>query len=145
MTQLQTNTTYQQHGVVAPAIDVDSASWWQALAEKRFELPRCTTCGNFFFPPGPRCPGCGSDQVLLDRAPTGGRIYSWIVVHYPQDPAFTDDVPYTVVAVQLDAGPRLFGRLLSGGPARDLRVVAQAYPVTDTTLLGFDADPATST
>lgn len=143
MTHLQTNTAYQQSGVVSPAIDVDSASWWQTLAEARFELPRCTACGAFFFPPGPRCPGCGGDEVILDSAPTGGRIYSWIVVHYPQDPAFADDVPYTVVAVHLDAGPRLFGRLLSGNPERDLRVVAQAYHVAETTLLGFDRELAT--
>lgn len=142
MTQLQSNAAYLQHGVVAPAIDVDSASWWEALGEHRFELPRCNACRDFFFPPGPRCPVCGSDQVGLDSAPTGGQIYSWIVVHYPQDPAFTDDVPYTVVAVQLDAGPRLFGRLLYGAPTRDRRVVAQAYPVGESTLLGFDAGPA---
>jgi uncharacterized protein len=138
MTKLPQNISYRQHGVVAPDTDPDSAAWWSAVERGEFLLPSCTACGGYYFPPGPRCPSCGSSELALHDAPLTGRIYSWIVVHYPQDPAFAEDVPYTIVAVHLDAGPRMFGRLLSGEPGSGLRVEARAYRSGEVPLVGFD-------
>jgi len=138
MTQLETDSSYVQRGVVRPDVDPDSAAWWRAVADGRFLLPFCAACERFNFPPGPQCDACGNGNVTLTDAPTGGRLYSWIVVHHAQDPAFVDDTPYTVVAVALDAGPRLFGRLLSGTPEADMRVRAKTYHAGDTVLVGFD-------
>jgi len=39
------------------------------------------------------------------RSPAG-EIYSFIVVHRPQHPAFFEDVPYNVVIVELEEGIR---------------------------------------
>jgi hypothetical protein len=138
MTKLPLDINYQQRGVVTPDRDPDSAPWWSAVERGEFLLPSCTACNRFYFPPGPRCPSCGNSETELRDAPTTGCIYSWVVVHYPQDPAFTEDVPYTVVAVQLDAGPRMFGRLLSGEPGSGLRVEAKAYRIGQVSLVGFD-------
>ena len=36
-----------------------------------------------------------------------GRLYTWTVVHRAMHPAFMGDVPYAVVVVELDEGPRI--------------------------------------
>ena len=38
-----------------------------------------------------------------------GTVYSWVVVHQSQHPAFNPDTPYNVVIVELEEGPRLHG------------------------------------
>jgi uncharacterized OB-fold protein len=60
-------------------------------------------------------------------------------VHVSPHVAFTDAVPYTVVAAELDEGVRIFGRLL--GPRAEIgagmRVSATFYESGSDTLLGF--------
>jgi uncharacterized OB-fold protein len=42
---------------------------------------------------------------------TRGSVYSWVVTHVPFDESLTDQVPYVVATVELQAGPRIFARL----------------------------------
>jgi uncharacterized OB-fold protein len=129
-----------QHGFVAPEPDPDTAWWWKALAEDRLELPRCLACGDAFFPPQPACPRCGSLEWERILAAGTGTLYSWIVAHTPFDPRFAEDVPYTLVAVDLAEGARLVGRF-SGEPA-DLQAGAAlrafVYRVEGQALVGFE-------
>jgi uncharacterized OB-fold protein len=128
---------YRQVGYVATNSDPDSAAWWQHLARGEFVLPMCRICGRFSFPPGPRCPFCASAELALSAAPVDGQIYSWIVVHRALHPAFDADVPYTIVAVTMNCGPRIFGRLIDGDPAAGLPVEAITYQGGPQRLLGF--------
>ncbi len=41
-------------------------------------------------------------------------MHSWTVAHHAYHPAFKSDLPYTLVTVDLEEGPRALGRL---GPA----------------------------
>ncbi len=131
-------TCIAQHGVLQPLADEDSRWWWEGIAQQRLLLPRCTKCARYFFPPQPTCPYCGSSQWEPIEASGHGRVYSWVVVHVPLDPAFQRDVPYTIAAVELDEGPRVFGRvndealISEGAPAQ-----AIFYTVDDVPLLGF--------
>jgi uncharacterized protein len=104
-------------GVIRPEVDADSAWWWEALAAGRLLLPRCERCATCFFPPMATCPHCGSTALTRLEATGRGMVYSWVVVHIALDPAFAGDVPYTVVAADLEEGPRLFGRLRDDRPA----------------------------
>jgi uncharacterized protein len=73
-----------------------------------------------------------------------GKIYSWVTVHRALDPVFADDVPYTIVAVDLTEGPRMFGRLCGENsvPKAELEVIARVYEVRGQRLVGFaPADP----
>jgi uncharacterized OB-fold protein len=135
-----------QRGAVAPRVDPDSAGWWEALAGGRLAVPVCSSCGRTWFPPAPSCPHCGfpSNGSLRDTAGRG-RIYSWIVVHRAYDPAFKEDVPYTIVVVDLDDGPRIIGRLFDvkhDDVKADLPVQARRYEVSGQPLLGFGPAPA---
>jgi uncharacterized OB-fold protein len=128
---------YIQHGEVTPDVDLDSRDWWAAVSAGRFLLPACGECGYRWFPPTPRCPRCASASVRLESASPRGSIYSWIVVHRALDEAFLADTPYTVVAVDLEDGARMFGRLLDGEPAPGRAVEARSYIVGTSALLGF--------
>lgn len=88
------------------------APFFAATAEGRLTVQRCAACGYLRWPPGPMCPQCqtiGNDWV--DVRPTG-TLYSYATYHRALNPVFTDAVPYTVGLVELDDGPRMYGRLI---------------------------------
>jgi uncharacterized OB-fold protein len=50
-----------------------------------------------------------------------GKVYTWIVVHRPQHPAFFEDVPYNVAIVELEEGPRMHSRIV-GCPNQSIAI-----------------------
>jgi uncharacterized OB-fold protein len=124
---------------IAPEIDADSARFWEALERDELLVPLCGSCGRRFFPPMPSCPHCGARNVTLEPATGRGRVYSWVTVHMALDATFGDDVPYTIVAVELDEGARMIGRLVGdGGPlASDVPLELAPYRVDGQVLPGF--------
>ena len=138
MTPIVTGDVVGQRATVTPETDPNTQWWWDALARGEFRVPHCTSCDGSFFPPMPACPHCGSTAVDHRRSTGDGTIYSWITVHLAQDPAFVDETPYTVVAVHLPEGARLFGRIAEGKLADGMPVRAVPYQVGGTTLLGFE-------
>ena len=133
---------YRQHGFLLPSIDADSQEWWKALLRHELILHRCQECGRASFPPSPGCPYCGSASFTWIEASGRGTVYSWVVVNLALHPAFTEDAPYTIVAVDLEEGPRIFGRLLPGvEPSAGMPLRARFYPVNDSVLVGFEPLP----
>jgi uncharacterized OB-fold protein len=129
-------TAYQ---ALAPEQDADSAPFWAALAEGRLLVVRCSTCRTCSFPPMPGCPRCGSDAVAHIQVSGEGRVYSWVTIHVALHPAFADEVPYTIVAVELAEGARMLGRLLGDGTEMraDLPVEFAPYRAGEHVLPGF--------
>jgi len=88
--------------------------YFGALAEGRFEIPRCLSCGRHHFYPRVCCPHCGS-QDLQWVAPTGhGTVYSVTIVRRAEG-------DYTVVLVDLEEGPRLMSRVVDM-PVEQVRI-----------------------
>jgi uncharacterized OB-fold protein len=106
-----------------PRPDRDTAPFWEAQRNHELRLQRCSGCGTFRFPVTPLCPACRSFD--FDWAPCSGRgtIYSYTVVHHQTHPAFP--VPYTIVLVELEEGPRLIGQL-HGAPGAAISIDALA-------------------
>ena len=103
-----------------------------AAGELRFQ--RCTACSTWRHPPRVRCAVCGSDAWEWALASGRGRIYSWTITHRPIDPGFADELPYAVLVVEMDEGPRLVGNLRDLAPADlalDLVVEVVFEPVAD--------------
>ncbi len=129
-----------QVGFVRPEIEVGSEWWWDALADGRLMLPRCANCGRCSFPPMPSCPHCAGTAFERIDASGRGSVYSWVVARYALDPAFSADVPYALVVVDLEEGARAVGRLF--GEFIRIRagseVKAVRYAVQGSTLLGFE-------
>lgn len=99
----------------------DSASFWAAAAEGRLVFQKCGECGHVQFPPRHMCAKCWSASVA-DVPSTGeGVIESVTVVRRAPVAAFRNEVPYVVVSVILDDGPRMITNLL-GDDALDAAI-----------------------
>jgi uncharacterized OB-fold protein len=89
-----------------PFPDVDSEPFWQATAEGRLRLCRCTECRHWIQPPLERCPICEGPTGFED-ASGEGRLYSYTVVRRAAVPGYQERVPYVVGLVELDEQPGL--------------------------------------
>jgi uncharacterized protein len=90
-----------------PTPDDFTRTWWDAAAEGRLLLVRCSDCGRAHFYPRPFCPRCGSDKVSWEIASGLATLYSWSVVHRNDLPPFNEQVPYVAAVVELAEGPRM--------------------------------------
>jgi uncharacterized OB-fold protein len=104
-----------------PRITPDSEPFWNALRERKLVLPWCLECKRPHLPPGPVCPFCFSERLEWRQASGRGRISTWTVVHKAWFPAFSEDIPYNVVQIELEEGPRLTANVV-GLPNERLKV-----------------------
>lgn len=110
-----------------PRISPDNEPFWKACREHRLVLPFCQECGKPHLPPGPVCPHCFSDELDWRQASGKGTVSTWVVVHKVWFPAFEHDVPYNVVQVELDEGPRLTAKMI--GTDNDAIAVGQRVEI----------------
>jgi uncharacterized OB-fold protein len=97
---------------VLPVVDDrDTGGFFQAAAEGRLTVRRCTGCDAVLHMPVSYCRHCGSTEGRWDEVAPTGRVYSYTVVTHQVHPDFA--VPYTVVLIELDDVPeaRLVGRI----------------------------------
>jgi uncharacterized OB-fold protein len=102
-----------------PAITRDNAFWFEGAKQHRLLIQRCTKCKVLRHPPRPRCDKCGSYEWDTVEASGRGSVYSFVVMHYPQVPAF--DYPLPIGLVELDEGTRLVADLV-GVDRADVKV-----------------------
>jgi uncharacterized OB-fold protein len=117
---------------VVPIPDERSAPFWRSAADGVLAIQRCDHCGEYAHPPTVVCSACLSTQPSFHFEPVSGNgvVRTWIVVRTPFLPAYSADVPYVVVDVELAEQPnlRLLGRLVDGVDA-ELRVGADVETV----------------
>lgn len=99
-------------GKPLPRVTADNRPFWEATKRHELRLQRCAECGRFRYPPAPVCPGCLSESAEWTRVSGRGTITTFIVMHKVYFPSFAADVPYNVVQVQLEEGPRLTANLV---------------------------------
>ena len=104
-----------------PLITPDNRAFWEAAKRHALALPWCGACGRPHYPPGPVCPFCFSDALEWRRISGKGRISTWVIVHRNWFAAFAQDLPYPVVQVELEEGPRLTAGYVAS-PSSTLRV-----------------------
>ena len=95
-----------------PRPNEDSAPFWEAAFKGELSMQRCGDCGHVRFPPALLCAGCLSEKAEWVKLSGRGTVYSWIVVHQSQHPAFNADVPYNVAIIELEEGPRLHTNII---------------------------------
>jgi uncharacterized protein len=118
-----------------PKPDGLNAEFYAHLARGALHLQRCDACGRWRHPPRIQCGACGSASWQWQPGSGRGTVYSWTITHQALVPPFADDLPYAVVVVELDEGPRLVTavRGIAPGSLRlDLRVEARIARVSDT-------------
>jgi uncharacterized OB-fold protein len=99
----------------APVLTDDNAVFWDAAADGRLAAQRCADCGALRHPPRPMCPHCHSLEI--DVVPLSGRgtLYSYAILHHPQNPAF--DYPVFAALVDLEEGIRVVSNLVDVQPS----------------------------
>ncbi|MDA4106813.1 Zn-ribbon domain-containing OB-fold protein [Mycolicibacterium holsaticum] len=91
----------------APAPDDISGFYWNAAAEQRLVLQRCSSCHTLQYPPEVCCQRCQERNFELTEMSGQGVIYSYAVVDRPLHSGFLNALPYVVVLVELDEQPGL--------------------------------------
>jgi uncharacterized protein len=92
-----------------PAITQDNAFWFEGARAHRLLIQHCTSCGTLRHPPLPACGVCGSLDWDTVESSGRGTVYSYVVVHYPQVPAF--EYPLPIGLVELEEGTRVVANL----------------------------------
>lgn len=112
---------------LAPAVDPLTAPFWEAARGGRLVIQRCASCGALRWPPLAGCPECRGRDTTWDEVDPNGTIWSFVVYHRAFATELQNEIPYTVVMVELDDGPYLVGRLIDGDspPSVGDRVTAE--------------------
>ncbi len=98
----------------APGMSDDTRFFWDGARQGRLLVQRCKACGTLRHPPGPVCSACHSFEWDAVEASGLGRIYSFVVMHYPEVPPF--EYPNPIALVELDEGTRLVAQVVGAAP-----------------------------
>jgi uncharacterized OB-fold protein len=104
-----------------PRITAENRPFWEAAKRHELCLQRCADCRRFRYPPAPVCPECLSAHAAWTRVSGRGTVTTWVVFHKRYFPSFADEIPYNVVQVELEEGPRLTANVV--GIANDRLIV----------------------
>ncbi len=116
-----------------PALTQDNSFFFEGARRHQLLIQRCTSCGTLRHPPRPACAQCRSFEWDTVVASGRGTVYSFVVNHYPQVPAF--DYPLVVALIELEEGTRLVANVKDIAP----EVMAIGMPVV-ATFEAFDDD-----
>ncbi len=117
-----------------------SAPFWEACDRQELKLPSCEDCGHLFYYPRMHCPKCGGGMLIWKPVSGKGSIFTFthVAVSF-HGPTWESQLPYTVVLVDLDEGPRMLSRLIDD-PGRAVRAgdrVSVTFPEIEGRRLPF--------
>lgn len=112
-----------------PHPTVDSQPFWDGCQREELMLQHCAGCGHVFYYARRLCPACGGTALSWQASSGKGRVWSYSQVQVAfQGPHWQSQLPYTVVLIDLDEGPRMLSRWL--GPSGELPQVGQRAQVS---------------
>lgn len=111
----------EQTGRYLPVIYPEEVPYWDAAREHKLVLQQCDSCDKVRFPIGGICPSCLSDAFTWKTMSGRGVVHNYVVYHKPWSDYLKTKVPYAVVQVEIEEGPRLTTNLL-GIPADQVRI-----------------------
>ena len=116
---------------IVPGADGLAAEFYERVATAGVvHLQRCDDCATWRHPPRVLCAVCGSGAWNWQPISGRGRVFTWTITHRATDPAFAEHVPFAVVVVEMDEGPRLVGNLLGLAPS-ELQIDLSVHVVLD--------------
>ncbi len=98
----------------APPVDPETRPFWDATAEGRLLLQRCSACGRPIWYPRSLCPRCGSADTEWFEATGRATVYSFTVVRRGASGPYRGAEPYVLAYVELEEGPRMLTNLVDG-------------------------------
>ena len=104
-----------------PQISTEMAPFFEAARRHELVVQRCRGCGTLRFPARDRCSTCLGREAEWVPVSGRGTVFSFAVMHQVYHPGFAAEVPYAVVLVALDEGPRMISNVV-GCPASAIHV-----------------------
>ena len=97
-----------------PVADRDTQAFWDAVAEHRLVVQRCSECGRWIWQPRPICPTCHASDPVWTDVSGDARVVSWTVLRPPVLTVWQDKLPFVILLVELDDAPgvRMIGQLV---------------------------------
>src|SRR5260370_37038077 len=103
--------------ISAPAVNLETEHFWDAAADGKLLIKKCTACGEPHFYPRDHCPFCFSDKTEWVEASGKGIVYTYSVMRRaPPPPA--------IAPVERPRGPPLVTHHRHVGPATTQNVQA---------------------
>jgi len=99
----------------SPYPNSETQGFWDATAEERLLLPRCTACDFVLWYPREHCSECGSGDVEWFEASGTGSVYSFSVTRRMPG-RWGKAAPFVLAYVELDEGPRLLTNVVDCDP-----------------------------
>jgi uncharacterized OB-fold protein len=93
-------------GRPTPVPDEASRPFFDAAREGKFLLRYCPTCSRYLVPSAEVCDSCFDYNIEWRESSGRGKIYSFVLNYQVIHPSFKDLVPYSVIVVELEEGPR---------------------------------------
>jgi uncharacterized OB-fold protein len=100
-----------------PNITHDNRRYWEATAEGRIELPRCTACDLVIWYPRSICPDCQSMDLSWETMSGNGTVYSYTITRAGVGRKWREHLPLVVAYVQLDEGPIVLTNIVDTDPS----------------------------
>ena len=99
-----------------PKLRGEEQVYFEEAKNGRLVFQRCRDCSQHIFYPRTVCTACMSEDLEYVASSGKGSVYSFTTLHLPGHPAFADDVPYTIVLVDLEEGVRVLADLVDCEP-----------------------------
>ncbi|MGH9025964.1 MAG: Zn-ribbon domain-containing OB-fold protein [Acidimicrobiia bacterium] len=92
--------------------------FWEATADHRLVVPRCTGCGAYRMPPGPFCHVCRMQDIEWVEQSGRGEVYSFTVIRHGVIPDVKEALPFVAAVVELPdtGGVRLVANIVQCEP-----------------------------
>jgi uncharacterized OB-fold protein len=91
-------TPYKERPIADPVMNVGDEPYFEAAAQGRLLVKKCSDCGALHHYPRGICPFCLSDKVSWQDAKGTGKIYTFSITRR------AGPIPYCIAYVILDEG-----------------------------------------
>jgi hypothetical protein len=103
-----------------PSITPDMKEFFAGAQRGRLMVQKCDGCGMLRFPAYEICAKCLANRASWVPVSGRGTVFSFNIMHQLYHPGFASEVPYAVVVVELEEGPKFVSNLVGIKP-RDIK------------------------
>jgi hypothetical protein len=99
-----------------PLANATTLPFWQAAAEHRLVVQRCTACGHTRLPPAPVCPECRATDADWKELSGRGTVYTYTIVHRAIAAGQPLPTIIAVIALEDAGGVRMISNIVDAKP-----------------------------
>ena len=94
-----------------PLPTLETQPFWDYCQKHELRMQKCTQCAHIRYYGSIVCPKCGSMEDEWVKLSGRVKVFSFVIFQQAYSKAWANDVPYAVVLVELEEGPRVVARI----------------------------------